>query len=158
MNAHNCTSRYITTPVCLFSCSNINNIYDRCSLFVLGYTYIKDLLLSHSEKDFVEARAILSITLPYIINKLDVKSCIDKLFESNVITESDKEEIECRERINGPIAATKLLIDKVPRKSPHWDAKLAEVFNEHGLTYVADMIYTHCNDDHVQCSESGNLK
>lgn len=93
-----------------------------------------------SETDYVHARAMLNLITPAVINNLDVKACTDKLFERNVIRESDKEEIETREKLMGPIAAVRLLLDKVPRTSPRWDIEFAAVLKTHGLNDIAAIL------------------
>lgn len=97
------------------------------------------LLQGEEENDLTAARELLNVLTPDLLNKLQVRDCVDLLFEKRIISESDKEEIDAKEKIKGPIAATRLLLTKIPRKNRRWPQEFAKILTDHGLKGISTM-------------------
>lgn len=120
------------------------NYFLRCVFIVPGYKCLIQIIQNESEKATQDAREVLNHLTPDLLNKLDVQTCTDKLFEKEIISESDKEEIESKQNNEGSTAALKVLLDKLPRKCETWNTVFADILREHGLEDQADLI---CSDD-----------
>lgn len=108
-------------------------------LFVLGNTFLVTLLRGEEENNGAAARSLLDLVGPELLNKLHVRACVDELYEKEIITEGDKEEIEAKEKQQGPIAATRLLIENLPRRNQRWTREFSAVLSKHGLKEIAKM-------------------
>lgn len=120
------------------------------------YVSIVNMLLNQSERYNVELRALLYLITPYIADKLHAKTCTDRFFEQDIITVSDKDEIQCIQHRSGEIAAMRVLLDKVPRKSPKWDTALADVLRENELNDIANLFSLHGDNNAQPCAKTGN--
>lgn len=97
------------------------------------------MLRGQEENNGAEARALLDVLTPQLLNKLHVRDCVDNLYEKEIITEGDKEEIEAKEKQQGPIAATRLLIEKLPRRNQRWLKEFPAILSKHGLEDTAKL-------------------
>jgi hypothetical protein len=67
------------------------------------------------------------------MNRIDPDEFIDHLFEKGVINERDKEEVRCEKDRRGAIAASFMLLHKVPRRVTNWFAVFLNVLENCGM-------------------------
>lgn len=108
------------------------------------------MLQGEEEDDLTEARKLLDVLSPGLLDKLHVRECVDILYERQIISESDKEEIEAKEKHQGPIAATKVLLNKLPRKNHRWAVEFSKKLENQGLSGIATMF--------LRSNDSGNIQ
>lgn len=115
----------------------MKNIYNT-NYFLLGYKYIHDLLKGKTETDLTIQRKLLKLFTPRLINRIDPREFLDHLYEKDVIGETDLEEIQCEETNRGPIAASLMLLESMPRKNPDWYDIFVDVLKKCGLEDMVD--------------------
>ncbi|XP_060576848.1 uncharacterized protein LOC132734151 isoform X2 [Ruditapes philippinarum] len=97
------------------------------------YEYIVSLLRGETEDDHSVNRHLLKLFTPQIMNRIDPEEFIDHLFEKGVINERDKEEVRCEKDRRGAIAASFMLLHKVPRRVTNWFAVFLNVLENCGM-------------------------
>ena len=121
--------------------STITTLNMSFTLFViLGYRYVANILLGETELDLSVHRRLLQIFTPEIINNLEPSELIDHLYAKEVISQTDKEEIECEKRNRGSCAASLMLLDRIPRRIQNWYNEFVSALRACGFDFVADNI------------------
>ena len=92
--------------------------------------------------------------MPYLRSRLDVKDCVNRLYAKQVLSQSDKEEIECVLAQKGSTAATDTLLHKVSNRSANWNVEFAEILREHGLEETALLLYQEGPDEHLKTTST----
>ena len=109
-------------------------------LYLLGYEYLVNTLLGDSTCDTTDQKKILKIFTPAIINDLLPSHLIHHLFARNVISQTDREEIECVLRHRGTTTACLVLLDRIPRRHSNWYQEFLNALKECGFTFLADKL------------------
>ena len=91
-------------------------------------------------KELHNRKRLLKIFEPEFIQSIQPKDLTDYLYGKEVISQSDKEEIECEGKNNGPCAATQMLLNRIPRKVQNWFPEFLKALRETGHSYVADSL------------------
>lgn len=110
------------------------------ALRTVGYRYVANILLGETELDLSVHRRLLQIFTPEIINNLEPSELIDHLYAKEVISQTDKEEIECEKRNRGSCAASLMLLDRIPRRIQNWYNEFVSALRACGFDFVADNI------------------
>lgn len=113
-------------------------MYLTMSLFS-GYIYLHQLLTGETEKDHNYTNEILKIMTPGLINDIHLDAIIDRLIETGLINEEDHDQMKSEEKSRGPIAATRILLQKVDKRKTNWDTEFADVLEEAGMTQIASV-------------------
>ena len=95
---------------------------------------------STTEKELHNRKRLLQIFAPEFVQILQPRELTDCLYGKAVISQHDKEEIECEEKNRGACAATFMLLNRIPRKVPNWYSEFLEALRVTGHSYVADYI------------------
>ncbi|XP_052795162.1 uncharacterized protein LOC128228095 isoform X2 [Mya arenaria] len=90
------------------------------ALHCADYQPMVNILQSFTEKDLLEDRAILRILKPAFIKEIHPVECVDCLVERNVLNESDMEAVQAEKDRRGDIAATCVLLDRLPNRNSDW--------------------------------------
>ncbi|XP_053385376.1 uncharacterized protein LOC123538906 isoform X2 [Mercenaria mercenaria] len=123
-----------------------------------GYTYLHQLLTGETEKDHFYTNSILSIMKPALINQIYLRDIIDLMIEKSLINEEDQDQIESVEKVRGPIAATRVLLEKVDKRSPNWDTEFAEILEKSGMSEIANIFKMVEHHDNCENKEDDNPK
>ena len=113
-------------------------------LVPLGYKYLVDCLKgdfigdSTTTKELHNRKMLLQILAPEFVQILRPRELTDYLYGKEVISQHDKEEIECEEKNMGASAATFMLLDRIPRRVQSWYQEFLEALRVTGHGYVAD--------------------
>lgn len=97
------------------------------------YEYIVSLLRGETEEDHSDNRILLKLFTPQIMDRIDPDEFIDHLFEKGVINERDMEEVRCEKDRRGAIAASFMLLHKVPRRVSNWFVVFLDVLEKCGM-------------------------
>lgn len=112
---------------------------------VLDYKFLVTLLQGEQENNQAAARGLLDFVGPELLNKLHVRACVDTLFKREIILESDKVDVRDKEKQQGPIAATRLLLEKLPLKSNRFSPEIQNILKIYGLNEIAK-IFQGCDE------------
>ena len=82
----------------------------------------------------------MKIFIPEIINDLEPSELTDRLYARDVISLTDKEEVECELRNRGPSAASLKLLDRIPRRIQNWYCEFVDALRACGFDFVANRI------------------
>ena len=63
---------------------------------------------------------------------------IHHLYEKNVISSTDLEEIACELRNRGPTIASLMLLDRIPRRHPNWYTEFLSALRACHFDFIAD--------------------
>lgn len=96
------------------------------------------LLRGDTEQDFTINRNLLKVITPQILNRIDPEEMMDHLFEKNVISESDMQQVKRENERRGANAASFLLLWHVPRRVSNWPEMFIEVLKKCGMEDVAE--------------------
>ena len=121
-----------------------NSNHNVCYLSLIGYSYVANILEGKStegmEQDRYDQEKLLQIFTPIIVGNLCPHMLVDDLYAKEVISQTDKEEIECEEKTKGPTAASQMLVDRIPRKIDNWYPEFVAALRENGYGFLADEI------------------
>ena len=118
-------------------------MYCYALLCILGYGYIRDLLVSVGERNpntISEDRAILNILKPAFIHEIHPIDCVDHLLARGVLNDRDREEIEAEKDRRGDTAATCLLLNRLPGRGPYWLAQFRDTLRSLGCPDLASTL------------------
>lgn len=108
-----------------------------------GYEYLENALLGDSTRDTTDQKNILKVFTPTIINNLLPNHLIHNLFAKDVISQTDREEIESTLKNRGTTAACQLLLDRVPRRLSNWYQEFITALKECDFKFLADKLDMH---------------
>lgn len=97
------------------------------------------MLQGGEDNNRAAVQGLLDMVGPELLNKLQVRDCADTLLKDKIISKSDKEEIRTKDKQQGPITATRLLLEKLLRKSHRWTPELQQLLKKYGLNEIAKM-------------------
>lgn len=85
---------------------------------------------------------ILKIFSHEIIDRIsgDLNSFVDIFYEKEVITVQDKEEIQAEKERKGSLAASFMLVDKLPTKISTWYEKLISIAEQFHLDDIVEIL------------------
>ena len=101
---------------------------------------LPNTLLGVTELDLTVQRNLLKVFIPELINNLQPSELIDHLFSRDVISGTDKEEIECELKNRGSSAASLMLLDRIPRRIHNWYSEFVSALRACGFEFLADKI------------------
>ena len=107
------------------------------------YSYVVDLINGDSsiaEDDMLARKQLLQVFRPRLVQDLDPGEVTDHLFEKNVINDDDMDEIRREMANKGRKAATYLLLDRIPIRSPTWYCDFLQALRSSGQGFLADEI------------------
>lgn len=113
------------------------------ALRTAGYEYLVNTLLGDSTRDTTDQKNILKVFTPTIINNLLPNHLIHHLFAKDVISQTDREEIESTLKNRGTTAACQLLLDRVPRRLSNWYQEFITALKECDFKFLADKLDMH---------------
>lgn len=99
------------------------------------------LLKGETENDHEKNKKLLSLLSRQLINNINIDECLDKLYESELLNERDKEAVEAEKRNYGPIAAAYKMFNIVPTRSLEWNKKLPEILEQFHLGDIAKLLH-----------------
>ena len=105
--------------------------------------YLVNMLLGDSTHDTSDHKKILKIFTPEIISNLLPSHLIQHLFAKDVLSQTDKEEIECTLRYRGTTAASLMLLDRIPRRHSNWYHEFILALKECDFRFLAEKLDRH---------------
>ena len=107
------------------------------------YSYVVNVINGDSiiaEDDMLARKQLLQVFRPRLVQDLDPGEVTDHLFEKNVINVDDMDEIRREMANKGRKAATYLLLDRIPIRSPTWYCDFLQALRSSGQGFLADEI------------------
>ncbi|XP_045180070.2 uncharacterized protein LOC123539492 [Mercenaria mercenaria] len=123
-----------------------------------GNIYLHQLLTGKTEKDHFFTNEILKLMKPNLINDICLNDVMDHLIEREIINEEDQGYIESAAKSQGPIPAIRIMLEKVDKRLPDWDAKFTEVLDKAGMSEIADVFKMVEHHEHVGPKGDENFK
>ena len=106
-----------------------------------GYSYVVNVIQGESkidEHEMVARKKLLQVFLPRLTEDLFPEKVIDHLYEKHVISSDDMDEIQKETTYKGRKAATYILLDRIPLRSPNWYSEFLQALRASSQGFLAD--------------------
>ena len=108
-----------------------------------GYSYVVDVIKGANtiaEQDMLAHKKLLQVFHPRLTEDLNPEEIIDHLYEKHVISSDDMDEIRREKTNKGRKAATYMLLDRIPIRSPSWFCDFLHALRATDQVFLADEI------------------